>query len=104
MIGQMTAKCILQRGRDEEELLAQPELTAALMAVDRIEHARDVLADHAMLERALVVARVEVAEIEILGSARAPQPKGVDRVRAVAWHRRVVGHGQHIAGVTPAVS
>ena len=50
---------VLQRAGDEEVLLLQPQLLARLGLVVGVEHLGDVLGDHLVLDRAVVVADVE---------------------------------------------
>ena len=59
-----------------------------------IQHARDRLGRHAVDQRADEVAGAELAEVEVVGRGRAPEPQAVDRLAAVADDRPVVGHAE----------
>ena len=67
---QVTAQQVLQRGADEEVLLAQPQLFAVVGAVVRVEHARDVFGLVLGFHRAHVVALVESIEVDDTGGSR----------------------------------
>ena len=82
---------VLERARDEEELLAESELLSDLGLVVRIQHFRDRLRLHLLVDRAVVVADVERVEVERLGGFGLPQPQQVGGGRVKARHRRVVG-------------
>src|SRR5262249_10238015 len=72
--------------------------------VVRIEDAADVLRAGAPLDRADIVALVEVVEVELLNGAGPPQAQRVHRPRPIAGDRRVEGRGQDVARVEPGVA
>ena len=76
--------------RHEEVLLLEPQFLAARLLVVRIENLGEVLAGHLLVDRAVVVAAIERAEVERLGRLGLPQPQCVRRVHVVAEDRRVV--------------
>src|SRR5262249_32490763 len=94
---------VLDRGRDEEILLGQPQLTAGRGGVVRIEDATDALRAGTRLDGAHVITLVELVEIELTHRPRAPQPERVHRLVAVSRDRRVVRRGQHVARVHPGL-
>ena len=95
---------VLDRGRDEEILLPQPQLAAHLGRVIRVQDFRQVLGLGFLLHGPDVVALVEVAQVEIAGGLGRPQPQVVDGLAAKAGNRRVVGHGHHVLCVLPLVT
>ena len=64
---------VLHGGGDEEVLLGQPQLPPRGHVVVGIEDPADVLGAGARLDGADVVALVELAEVELLDGARAPE-------------------------------
>ena len=89
---QMQTHHVLQRARDEEVLLRQPQPFAGLGLVVRIQHLGDGFGDHLLFDRTVVVADVERVEVERFGGFRFPQPQQVGRRargnRAPACRRR----------------
>ncbi len=93
---------VLQAGRSQEILLAQPQFLAAFGGVVGVEDHGDVFR-HVLGAHGLgVAAGVEILEIEFVGGGCRPQPQGVDRTVLVAGNGHVVGHRQHVVGVQPA--
>src|SRR6266852_3944822 len=86
---------ILQRGRDEEIFLPQPELAPRGALVVRIEEFADRLRAGLLGGGAKIIAGVEDVELERIGRARRPQPERVDVLAAPADDRRVVGYRLH---------
>ena len=89
---EMALHQILQRGRDEEIFLAQPQL-AARPGSRRSDRGlcRSASARACSAQRADMVAGVEDVEPQRIGRARRPQPQRVDVLAAPADDRRVVG-------------
>jgi hypothetical protein len=61
---------VLQRARDEEILLLEPQLLAARLVVVRVEDFAQVLRDDLLIDGAVVVAAVEDREVERVGRPR----------------------------------
>ena len=93
--GKVPLDQILQRGRDEEIFLAQPQFAARRALVVRIEEFADRLGARLFGAGADIVAAVEDIELERIGRMRRPQPERVDVLAAPADDRRVVGHRLH---------
>ena len=64
---------IRDRGCGKEIFLFKPELTPHGRGVVGIEHFGDVLGEHLLVDRMLVVAIVEIFQIEFFGSPRRPK-------------------------------
>ena len=94
------AEDVPQRARDEEVLLAQAQLLALGRVVVRIQHLREVLGKHLLLDRLDVRALVEVREVEVVNGLRAPEAQRVDRL-VVADDREVVWNALHRLGGDP---
>ena len=92
---EMALDQILQRGRDEEIFLTQPQLAAGRALVIRIEKLADRFGARLLGAGAEIVAGVEHVELERVGRPRRPQPQGVDVLAAPAHDRRIVGDGLH---------
>ena len=86
---------ILQRGRDEEIFLAQPQFAPRRALVVRIEELADRFGARFLGAGAEIVAGVEDVELERIGRARRPQPQRVDVLAAPADDRGVVGDRLH---------
>ena len=99
--GEMPLDQILQRGRDEEIFLAQPQLAARRALVVRIEEFADRFRARLLGAGADIVAVVEGVELERIGRARRPQPQRVDVLAAPADDRRVIGDGLDGLGRMP---
>ena len=99
--GEMPLDQILQRGRDEEIFLAQPQFAARRALVVRIEEFADRFRARFLGDGAEIVAGVEDVELERIGRARRPQPQRVDVLAAPADDRGVVGDGLHGFGRMP---
>ena len=82
---------VLQRGRDEEIFLPQPQLAPSDRGVARVEDFRDRFGAHLLAQRTDMVATVERIEPQRIGSARRPQPQRIHVLAAQADDRRVVG-------------
>src|SRR6266853_844124 len=91
----MTLDQILQRGRDEEIFLTQPQLAARRALVVRIEELADRFRARLLGAGAEIIAGVEHVELERVGRARRPQPQRVDVLAAPTHDRCVVGDGLH---------
>ena len=94
---------VLDRGRDEEVLLLEPELLALGDVVLRIEHAGDGLGADLLLDRGHVITLVELGEVEHLRGQGPPEPERVDGLASVAGYRDVVGERVGLVGVHPLV-
>ena len=92
---QMALDQVLQRGRDEEIFLAQPQLAARRALVIRIQELADRFGAGFFRDGAEIVAGVEDVELERIGRARRPQPQRVDVLAAPAHDRGVVGDRLH---------
>src|SRR5262249_1592039 len=99
----VAANDVLERGRDKEVFLSQPELTADEDVVVWIEHTADVLRAGARFDGADVVALVELVEIELLDGAGTPQAQSVHRLRPIPGDRGVERGGEDVTGVDPCV-
>jgi len=91
----MARNQILQRGRDEEIFLAQPQFAARRALVIRIQELADRFGARLLGAGAEIVTGVEDVEIERIGRARRPQPQRVDVLAAPAHDRGVVGDRLH---------
>src|SRR4051795_9044336 len=83
---------ILQRSRDEEILLAQPQFAARQTLVIRIEELADRLRARLLGAGAEIVAGIEYGELQRIGRTRRPKPQRVDVLAAPAHDRGVVGN------------
>ena len=92
---------VLQRGRDEEIFLPQPQLAPRRALVVRIEEFADRFRARLLGDGAEIIAGVEDVEPQRIGRARRPQPQRVDVLAAPADDRRVVGDGLHGFRRTP---
>ena len=88
---QMPRHQILQRSRDEEVFLPQPQLASGRSLVAGIEHLRDRFRARLLDQRADMVAAVEDVEPHRVGGARGPQPQRIDIAAAPSHDRGVVG-------------
>ena len=84
---------VLQRRRNEEVLLFQPQALALDVVVRRIEDLGDGLGAVAGFHRLDVLASGEGAHIEGRGALGAPQAERVDDVRVLAGNQEVIGDG-----------
>src|SRR5262249_20952263 len=100
----VAANDVLERGRDKEVFLSQPELTADEDVVVWIEHTADVLRAGARFDGADVVALVELVEIELLNGAGTPQAQAVHPLRRMPGDRGVERGGEDVTGVDPCVA
>ena len=96
------AQHVLQRATREKELLLEPEHLAPVRFVVRVEHFRDGLGLHLVLDRAVVVAVVEGLEVERLDRLGLPKAQRVAGVDAVAEDRRIVGDALDLGLGNPA--
>ena len=93
---------VLERARDQEVLLPEPELAARVDAVVRVEDLGQVLGLHLLVHGRRVVALAEVLEVELPVGARGPEPQRVHVGAAPADDRHVVGHPDDRPRVHPA--
>ncbi len=99
--GQVAIDQVLQRGGDEEILLAQPQLAARRALVVRIEEFADRFRARLLGAGADIVALVEGVELQRIGRACRPQAERVDVLAAPADDRRVIGDRLHGLGRMP---
>ena len=92
---------VLQGTGHEEILLPQPQPLAHLGLVVRVEHLAHGFREDLLLHGAVVVADIEILEIERLHRLRLPQAQGVARVHAVPDDWRVVGRSSDLAAGYP---
>src|SRR6516162_10550920 len=92
---------VLQRAGDEEVLLSEAQPLAGLRLVIRIENLGQGFRFDFLVYRAVVVACVEVPEIEGLYGFAAPQPQRVAGVGPEAENRRVAGNALHSSRRNP---
>jgi len=93
---------ILQAGGGEEILLPQAQFLAVFAGIVGVEHHGDVFRLVLARHRFGVAAGIELAQVELGGCRRFPEPQGVDRAVAISGHRYVVGYGEHVVGIDPA--
>ncbi len=98
---EMAAQQVLQRGSDEEVLLAQTQLLPRLGAVGRIEHPRDALGTRLLRRGADVIASIEARQVEVRFRPRAPQAQRVHPGTTPADDGRVIGDRAHAFGPVP---
>ncbi len=84
------AQHVHERAADEEVLLLQAQLLALHRLVVRVEDFAQVLGDHLLIDRAVVVAAVEDLEVEGFGGFCFPQPQRVGGIDPIAEDRCVV--------------
>ena len=96
------AQHVLQRAAHEEVLLLEAQLLAARLLVVGIQNLGEVLAGHLLVDRAVVVAAIERAEVEGLRRLGLPQAQRVRRVDVITEDRRVVGNAIDDAARHPA--
>ena len=92
---------VLERAGDEEILLDQSQLLAALGLVIRIENLGNGLTDILVTDSLVVATAVEGLKVEILGRLGRPETQEVDGVRAVSGHRDVVRDADELLGTGP---
>ena len=93
--GQVPFDQILQRGRDEEIFLTQPELASGRALVVRVQEFADRFRAGLLGAGAEVIAGVEDIELHRIRRARRPQPQRVDVLTAPADDRGVIGDSLH---------
>ena len=98
---QMAAHDVLQRGRGEEILLAQPQFLAGRRRISRIEHPGQAFGLVAFAQRADMVAGIERIEQDRVDRLGSPQAQRVDALRPPADDRRVKRDGNHALGWLP---
>ena len=101
---EVAADEVLERGGDEEILLAEAQLLAGRGRIRRIEDAGDGLRPRPVGERADMVAAVELVEADLVDGAGAPQAKRVHPRPAPADDGRVVGDGEDLFLRVPALA
>jgi hypothetical protein len=99
--GKMPLDQVLQRSRDEEIFLAQPQFAARRALVVRIEEFADRFGARLLGGGADIIALVEGVEFQRVGRARRPQSQRVDVLAAPADDRRVIGDRLHGLGRMP---
>ena len=82
---------VLEGGGGEEILLLQAEQLAFVVVVFRVEDVGDSFRQFLFLRRLHIVAVVEVAQVNALRGAGAPQAQAVDGGGVIAHQRHVVG-------------
>ena len=92
---------VLKRGGDEEIFLLEPKLFSFEDVVVGIENLGDVLRQILRMHRADVIAGIEVAEVEFLGGAGAPEAQRVGGAVEISRDRRVIGNGIHVFRIDP---
>ena len=96
-----SADDVLQRCRNEEELLFEAQLLAFVVIVVGIQHPGDVLAHGRFQVRTDVIALIEFDQIESVQRFCRPEPQRVDRIVLIAGDRGVIGHGKDILRADP---
>ena len=92
----VAADQVLQRGRDEEVFLAEPELLTGRRRIRRIKDAGNGLRPGQVGQGADMVAAVELVEADRIDGAGAPQAERIHPRAAPADDRRVVGDGENL--------
>ena len=97
---------LLQRGRDEEVLLAHAQDLALVRRVVGVEHATDVHDAFALDDGVSKALGVESVVIEFVDGLGLPQTQRTHVVRAVTGNRHVVGDGAdiHVVEVDAALA
>src|SRR5215469_8023314 len=98
----MNADHILQRAGGKEILLLEPEALALRAFIVGIQDLRDVLGEHLLSDRALVIAGIEAVEVKGFGCLRRPKPQIVRSMSSVSQNWSVVGNTVHDDGRNPA--
>src|SRR5688572_8129665 len=93
---------VLQRARHEEVLLREPQPLADLGIVVRIQYLGERLRHDFLAHGAVVIADVEVLEVERLDGLAAPEPQGVAVVHVIAEYRYVGRYSPYAARRHPA--
>ena len=88
----MSAHQVLQRRRNEEILLPQPQFLPGRRGVRRVQHLGDRLGLNLFGQRPGVVAVVERIQPKRIGGSSRPQPQRIDAPAAPSDGGRVVGH------------
>ena len=89
---------IAERTGDEEIFLHEPQFAPLHRVVVRIKNARQRFRVERLGDRGDEVAAAEALKVERMRGGRAPQPKRVDRLAAVADHRPIVGDAEKRRG------
>ena len=101
---QMAAQDVLQRGRREEELLAQAQFLAGRGRVGGIENPGQAFGLVAFAQRTDVVTGIEGVEQDRVDRLCRPETQRVDALAAPADGRRVEGGGDDALGRFPDVA
>ncbi len=96
------AQHVLDRAGHEEILLLQAQLLALHLLVVGVEDFGNVFRIDLILHRPVIIAPVEIGEVEGLGRLGAPQAQQGASIDAVAEHRGVVGDADHDPARHPA--
>ena len=100
----MPAHEVLQRGRDEEILLPQPQFLAGRRRIGRIQHLGNRRRAHLIRQRIDMVAAVERVEPQRIGGVRRPQSQRVHPPSAPTDRGRVIGDRLNRFGRMPDVA
>ncbi len=92
---------VVEGRRDEEVFLLQAKLPAFEHVVVRVEHLGDRLRAILVGDCPLVVAMIEVVQVELARALCRPEAHVVHRAVAVSGDRRVIGHGHDRLGIHP---
>src|SRR5215472_3324308 len=92
---EMNANHVLQRAGDEEILLLQAEALALEAFIVGIQDFRNVLREHLLSDRTLIIASVEAVKVEGFGGFRRPKPQIIRSMFAVSQNRSVIGNTVH---------
>ena len=83
----------LEGGGHEEILLSETELLSGHVVVIGIEYVHDGLCQAGLLHRSLIVALIELLQLEGLDGLRIPYPQGVDHSIVIAHDGDIIGNG-----------
>src|SRR5581483_9548355 len=96
------AQDIADSSADKETLLHQAQFATRLNGVRGVENFRERLGDNLLFDRLDVVAGVENANIEFVGSARGEQAHEVDGFSAIAGDQQVGGQADERTLIDPS--
>ena len=95
---------VLERRTHAEVLLLEPKLAPHDRRIVGVQNSREIFRVVLVPDGLLVVALVEVAQIELAVRLGGPQANAVDRGRSIPGHQHVVGHGHDVDGVGPVTA